>query len=607
MKKYLITLSVLSFVAVSAQEHIHTKYCGAHHKQQKLEAKFPQIKEAREKLDAQILQRKKSRLSSGKYVSNIAAANYTGQVYEIPVVVHIIESSATKNAKYKLTDDQIKTWIDNANKMYAGTYGNGYYSAGDNIGQSAVIPFKLVLAQRDPNCNATTGIIRYNGSTLRGYDDNGVNSEETQGVDEDDVLRLAPHWSESGYYNIYVVTTFDADTTNYGLMGYAYFPSTTDKYYHTFMKAAVVTNRNDSTLAHEFGHSLGLDHPFNGADSSGDECPPVTSGLTDAEACLQDNDKVCDTEPIQSLLSVSPTPNNSAINPCTNTNYRDTQYNIMNYTQSERKFTAGQRDRALEVFMETRKNLTLSNGGKAPDNAPSLQVNEPSCTVQVTDRGDWGIGPINVKLADIDNTTQAQSSAEYYIDYTKNSCISPNIKTDLQEGEEQTLSVSLYTNNPQVVKAWIDYNQDGVFSDDELIARSNRATRSLFTAKFTPRADAPKNTYLRLRVASDYQDFTPCLLDSGQVEDYAVRIVSQDLSVTDTATTKTERLAYHKAENKLVLENQKPFGDYQIYDMSGKLIRKGNNTTSEIALGNIPEGAYILKYQTNKTAKFIKN
>jgi hypothetical protein len=69
---------------------------------------------------------------------------YTGQVFEIPVVVHVIESSATQNANLNLTDQNIQDWIDRANRMYATTYGNGFYPEGSGATGGNVIPFKLV-------------------------------------------------------------------------------------------------------------------------------------------------------------------------------------------------------------------------------------------------------------------------------------------------------------------------------------------------------------------------------------------------------------------------------------------------------------------------------
>ncbi|UFH33857.1 hypothetical protein LNP04_09200 [Chryseobacterium sp. C-71] len=126
-------------------------------------------------------------------------------------------------------------------------------------GQSAVFPIRLVLAKRDPNCNATTGIVRYNRGTLSGYNTYGMAYQTGNGANRAAIKTLAPHWPEASYFNIYVISTFNGSTTpNAGLMGFAAFPNNFDSNYESFMKAGVVTNPHDTTFAHEFGHAMGL-------------------------------------------------------------------------------------------------------------------------------------------------------------------------------------------------------------------------------------------------------------------------------------------------------------------------------------------------------------
>lgn len=334
MRKTLLIAFILSVVGYNAQQS-----CAFDEVQEKLEKQFPENREARLAAEAKILSMDiNSFLKKKGLISN--TGKYTGTVYEIPVVVHVIESAASG---LTVSDADIQTWIDNANAMYAGTYGNGFYSSGDNIGESAVIPFKLALAQRSPDCTETTGIVRYDGSGITDYNDYGVLKDGTSGATQTDIRTLAPHWPENAYYNIYLVIAFDGYSGVGGLMGFAYLPSTSDSSYDAFMKYAVVTRTNDSTLAHEFGHSMGLLHPFQGASSSGGECPAN-------DDCTTDNDKVCDTSPTESLL-YGTTPDNTETNPCTGENYDDVQYNIMNYTNAKRKFTAGQRESNGLVFI----------------------------------------------------------------------------------------------------------------------------------------------------------------------------------------------------------------------------------------------------------------
>lgn len=41
----------------------------------------------------------------------------------------------------KVTDEEVMAWIENANKIYATTYENGFFGEGIGIKESVVIPF----------------------------------------------------------------------------------------------------------------------------------------------------------------------------------------------------------------------------------------------------------------------------------------------------------------------------------------------------------------------------------------------------------------------------------------------------------------------------------
>lgn len=42
--------------------------------------------------------------------------------------------------------------------MYATIYGNGFYPEGNGDEDGTVIPFRLAIAKRNPNCETTNGI-----------------------------------------------------------------------------------------------------------------------------------------------------------------------------------------------------------------------------------------------------------------------------------------------------------------------------------------------------------------------------------------------------------------------------------------------------------------
>ncbi|QDP84726.1 T9SS type A sorting domain-containing protein [Chryseobacterium sp. SNU WT5] len=605
MKKHFTLLTLLLAFTIFAQT------CGFDQVQNNLEKQFPQLKKDREAADAKLLNTNvKSYLN--KIGATSKAGQYTGTIYEIPVVIHVITSSDPSNSSLSLTDEQIKTWIENCNKMYAATYGNGYAPEGSGSLDGNVIPIKLVLAKRSPSCASTSGIVRYDGSTIAGYDQNGVNSSNTNGASTEQIRSLAPHWPEQSYFNIYVILGFDGDKSTYGLMGWCGYPTNPDAYYESFMKVKVVTNVHDSTLAHEFGHGMGLKHTFEGANASPTNNPPLASDCPVNNNCASDNDMVCDTEAGASLLRVYPTPTNSATNPCTGTNYAGVQYNVMNYTNSPRKFTAGQRDRALAIFMQYRGNLTRSLGGTDLSSGPAIPAAlRSSCTPPgVTNLADYGMGPRKVTLGNIVNSSEPlyKDTGLYYVDYSLYNCFSTSVYTDIPDNSSSNLSVEFGT-NPQFVKAWIDYNDNGVFETSELIGGSAARvpiTSSPYVINFTPPANAVKGTYLRMRVIVDYANTASCgTLQYGQAEDYSVRIINP-LSTSDNNIDNSESIIFIKNENKiqLVTTNNKEFGDYEIYDMTGKIIQKGKSKKEIILKTQLTKGMYIVKYD-NKSKKFM--
>lgn len=639
MKRIIIISATLLFSNVFSQSLEH--YCGFDEELKKMDEQFPALKKRRDQTDAKL-----RTIDKHSFLNKVGGGTswnglYNGQVYEIPVVVHVIESQAPANSTLALTDKQISDWIDRANSMYATTYGNGFYPEGPGIDGGNVIPFKLVLAKRSPTCTPTSGIVRYNGSTIPLYDTKGVKQGNGgSGAADSSIKELAPHWPESSYFNIYVVIGFNGQQLNAGgLMGYARFPDTYDYFYESFMKVATIKNLNDTTLTHELGHAFGLYHTFEGgnyqaASGTTGYCPPAQTD------CTIDNDMICDTEVSGAAFSQFPAPSNSAINPCTGVNYQGVQYNIMNYSNTNRKFTEGQRERAIIQMMEYRKNLLNSTAGKDPAVVIPSPVAivaaqcSPTGIVHPTNNN-FAIGPTRVQFGSISSMTNGYDSDEpapkFYEDYASATCIRPAYYTDIPLSSGTPLKVyyenGFLQSDKFKTKVWIDYNNNGVFEASELVVDDMSAVlqssgSKTVTMNITPPANAVTNTYLRMRVAVDaatyngvaLADITACSQPQyGQVEDYAVRILGS-LGTSEVNNTNTEsKVVYLKSDNKLRLSGEKNeiFGDYQIYDLSGKLIQTGNIKANEIQINrSLPKGAFIINYGDkikNNSKKFMNN
>lgn len=632
MKKGSVLLFLIFFTSAFSQD-FH-KECGFDKIMQKLDDKHPGSKRLREEGEQKVKSINQQAFLNKVGVTTSWNALYTGQLYEIPVVVHVIESQDAANANLAVTDQEIINWIGRANSMYATTYGGNFYPEGAGPTGGNVIPFKLVLAKRSPSCMPTTGIIRYNGSTLPDYDLNGVS--DSGATDSQIKNTLAPHWPENSYFNIYVVIGFDGQQhLSYGLMGYAAFPTSYDYDYESFMKVATIKNTNDTTLTHELGHAFGLYHTFQGISANSQTTCPVNNN------CTTDGDRVCDTSPSRSMYGVA-VPTNTAIDPCTTQNYDGTQYNIMNYTNSNRKFTEGQRNRAILLMMEYRKNLLNSLAGTNPATvvpSPVSVVNaqcNPAGIVNAANNN-YAIGPNRVVFGSINSISNGYDSDEpnpvYYADYANATCIRPAYATEIPATTATSLQVTYmngFSQNAKFrTKVWIDYNNNGAFEANELVVNNLPAANlaagssSTITNNITPPATAVMNTYLRMRVGVDVgtlgtsttvlPDFDACSqLQYGQMEDYAVKITGV-LATTETGGNSDTKFVFLKSENKLKLIGSKNeiFNDYQIFDMSGKLIQKGNSKTNEVQINQeLVKGTYIIKYSDGYkqgSKKFLNN
>lgn len=619
MKKIFLYGALLFSFSLSAQQH-QPKMCGFDDIQGPLQRQNNEIDDA-------IRQMRNKILSSNKNgtAQNGAGFKTVNGVYEIPVVVHVIVPTGSAiGTAYNKSDEQIQAWLDHCNQMYAGTY---QWSQGvpADFGTAATMPIKLVLAKRDPNCNATTGIVRYNGGTLPGYDANGVNRQGTGGVTTAQVKTIAPHWPEASYFNIYIMNKVDGGGA-YGIMGWAGLPQNVDSAYESFMKSFVVTLQDDITLAHEFGHSMGLLHTFGSANA---QPPAGTTSTTYCPAqttndCTRDDDGVCDTERSRSLLSDFPAPTNSTMNYCTGANYQGVQYNMMNYTNPTAfKFTNGQHDKAATSFFLLRGSLSTSLGATAPAPASTIGTPIAACTpAGLTTLDNYFVGPTLVKLGNINNASTGvwQNATSYYVDYTGASCLRAT-STQLLVSQSQNLQVNV-SGSENDVRAWIDFNNNGVFETNELIASGDNivadASTSIgtFNATFTAPASTVLNTPLRMRVIVDDENtnMTPCgQLKYGQAEDYTVKFVTV-LGTSEVKADNSDLVIYPNpvATGESVFIKAKNGKDLKvsISDMSGRLVASPSvtNEGNDIYRINqqLEKGVYMVQISNGKESKTSK-
>ncbi len=433
----------------------------------------------------------------------------TMDVYEIPLVVHVVHSGEAIGSQYNPSDATIREMIDFVNRTYSGEAG----------GNGVNIPIRFKLAQRAPDCSATNGIVRVDGSVIAGYAQNGlVYSGDFLGA-SDLALKNLSRWPNTEYYNIWIVKDIKAEglPPNTYIAAYAYFPGASASRDGAVLRYNTV-NATSATLPHELGHAFALYHTFDDGKDE-DTCANNTD-------CTQQGDRVCDTDPHLSMIGTCPSPTD--INPCTEMPFGLLPYNIMNYGNCRNQFTQGQADRALAALLTSRESLIYSQGG----NAPIGSTAKSTCTAfldVVQSRNAADIGPRTVEIAGQLYNSSNGYSKDGYISYIDNSC-KKEARMDVSDSYILNISTSP---NRQRVKVWIDWNNSGSFDSTELVMNSISATGNfVHSDTLTPlmMSKAIINTPLRMRVAADFYDspdYTACAqLQFGQMEDYTVILSS---------------------------------------------------------------------------------
>ena len=199
----------------------------------------------------------------------------------VPVVFHVLHEYGAE----KVTLAEVQAHIDAMNEQYRNIFVSHEISdpVFDGIRGDALIEFRL--AKIDPFGNCTNGVdYIYSKETNIGNDDSKYNQ-----------------WDRSKYLNIWTIKTFKDRPT---LLGYAMFPESVDSYNFNVDGVMIKSSEVDpysSTLTHEIGHYLNLQHPWG-------------SGNEPQNGCGGD-DEVADTPPTQGFPSICPiiTPNYSLL------------------------------------------------------------------------------------------------------------------------------------------------------------------------------------------------------------------------------------------------------------------------------------------------------
>jgi len=258
----------------------------------------------------------------------------TGAVITIPVVVHVVYNTTAQN----ISDAQIQSQIDVLNEDFRKLNADVSLTPSIFSALATDCQIQFCLAQRDPNGNATTGIVRKSTTTTSFSTNDNVKRTANGGDDA---------WNTTQYLNLW------SCNLSGGVLGYAQFPGGTAStdgvviLYSAFGRTGTVSApyNKGRTATHEVGHWLNLRHIWGDATCGSD--------LVNDTPTHNTANYGCPTYPHLSTCTGTPT---------------EMTMNYMDYTDDAcmYMFTAGQSARMTAAINTSRTGLLTSLGCTPP-------------------------------------------------------------------------------------------------------------------------------------------------------------------------------------------------------------------------------------------------
>ncbi|WAC01137.1 GEVED domain-containing protein [Lacinutrix neustonica] len=497
MKKT-ITLSLLSLLFTVFAFAQQQRECGVIENFEYRKQLDPQLESRMAQIEAFTEQKVK------ELESQEAQGKIVGSIITIPVVVHVIYSNSNENISEAQILSQIQVLNDDFRRLNA--------DANNTWSQAADTQIEFCMATVDPNGSATNGITR-KSSTRTSWGTNDDMKKASQGG-------VNP-WDASQYLNMWVCNIGG------GILGYAQFPGGSASTDGVVMGPQYFGSKNlgsgfylsapfdeGRTATHEVGHFFNLRHIWGDSNCG--------------------NDLVSDTPTHQTSNGGCPTGKVS----CGST---DMVENYMDYTNDScmNLFTTGQKNRMRAVLNAggSRRALALSEkcGGT---------TTTPTCTDGIQNGNETGVdcggSCTPCQTGNQYCASQGNSVADEYISRVQLGSINKSsgaqkysnfvsTSTDLNKGSAYTITVTptwTGTKYNEGYAAWIDYNNDGDFTDagEQIFSKSASQTSPVSGSFTVPSGTANGNK--RLRVSMKYNGIpTSCETFSyGEVEDYTVNI-----------------------------------------------------------------------------------
>ncbi|PKH49875.1 hypothetical protein CXF68_03795 [Tenacibaculum sp. Bg11-29] len=597
----------------------------------------------------------------------------SGSIITIPVVVHVLYTNSTNNIR----DAQILSQIDVLNKDFR----RKNTDKTNKWSQGADIQIEFAMAKIDPNGNSTTAITRKLVSSsdwgTKFKVNNAMKSSATGGVNP---------WNTSEYLNMWIVPkmTSTGPKGDGSTLGFAQFPggaAATDGLVMIHDAFGSTGTLNPSfnlgrTTTHEIGHYLNLRHIWGDGPCGYDDFVSDTPESDEANYGCSTGHVSCGSEDmVQNYMDYS---DDACMNLFT-LGQKNRMRAVLEAGGSRRSLALSDKFSNGSVFNAAVPTGISISGVSATEaivswtavseatydvryrkvGASSWVTNSSSATsvtlsglsastqYQVQVRNKYSSG--NSNYSSSVNVTTLSNAVSYcaskgsrvtyeWIDYVAFGGMTNTTAANGGYGDftSKVATVALGSANQLVLSAgfsgtaynehftvWIDYNQDGDFTDaGEQIATGNSSSATnRITDIVIPSTATLGQT--RMRVSMKYNAAsTSCEanLGDGEVEDYTVNIAATAVNTRTTIvsgeTIKNQNsialMAYPNPSVDFVqvkLASKSTKMTYKIVNVTGSVVQSGHLGSSSINVSKLNTGMYILEVNDGQkvlTTKLLK-
>ncbi|MDV7698118.1 T9SS type A sorting domain-containing protein [Chryseobacterium soli] len=175
----------------------------------------------------------------------------------------------------------------------------------------------------------------------------------------------------------------------------------------------------------------------------------------------------------------------------------------------------------------------------------------------------------------------------------------------------QTWSAGVPT--PAAVRAWIDFNGNGIFESSEALLLTNLSTTSTVTSTFNIPALSVISTIspcgVTMRVISSQTVSIPSCgtFMYGEVEDYGVILKSHTLAVEETAAFKEIiTISPNPASDVVHISGVSSQADFEIFTAAGQKAMEGKTSDGTIRISHLAKGVYFIQIKNKENLKRLK-